>query len=181
MNGNADLAARIAAACSRPIQDLLPHRPPMLLLDAARGMDGDWFVATVRVRPGIPFFAAGGVFAGGGVFLGGGVFAAGGVPAWVGLEYMAQAVGAYSGALGLARGGAPMPGMLLGTREYAAAVPAFRDGLELEVRVRIDIFQDGGVSSMDCRIRAEGGELAQAQVTVIEAPDLRALLKERNA
>lgn len=160
---DASLAARINAICARPVQDLLPHRPPMLLLDEAAGLDGEWFVAKVRIRPGIPFHAEGGV------------------PAWVGLEYMAQAVGAYSGALGLAKGGAPRPGMLLGTREYAAAAPAFRDGLELEVRVRIDIFQEGGVSSMDCRIRAEGGDLATAQLTVIEAPDLRALLKERNA
>jgi predicted hotdog family 3-hydroxylacyl-ACP dehydratase len=163
---DAALAARIAEACARPVHELLPHRPPMLLLDRALGMDGvdgEWFAATVRIRPGIPFFAGGEV------------------PAWVGLEYMAQTVGAYNGALGLARGGSPKPGMLLGTRAYTAAVPAFRDGLELEVRVRIDIFQEGGVSSVDCRIRAEGVELAQAQVTVIEAPDLRTFLKERTA
>ncbi len=157
------LAARITSICAGPIQDLVPHRPPMLLLDRALGMDGEWFAAAIAIRPGIPFFADGEV------------------PAWVGLEYMAQTVGAYNGALGLARGGSPKPGMLLGTRAYSAAVPAFRDGLELEVRVRIDIFQDGGVSSIDCRIRAEGVELAQAQVTVIEAPDLRAFLKERSA
>lgn len=160
---DAALAGSIAAACARPVRELLPHRPPMLLLDRALGMDGEWFSAVVGIRPGIPFFAPGGV------------------PAWVGLEYMAQTVGAYNGALGLARGGGPKPGMLLGTRSYTAAVPAFRDGLELEVRVRIDIFQEGGVSSVDCRIRAEGGELAQAQVTVIEAPDLRTFLKERTA
>lgn len=159
---DAAFSASIDAICARPLREMLPHRPPMLLLDKASGMDGEWFTARVRIRPGIPFFADGGV------------------PAWVGLEYMAQAVGAYSGAMGLARGGAPKPGMLLGTRDYRADVPVFREGLELEVRVRIDIFQDRGVSSMDCRIRAEGGDLAHAQVTVIETPDLRALLKERN-
>jgi predicted hotdog family 3-hydroxylacyl-ACP dehydratase len=160
---DAALTARIHAVCARPLRDLLPHRPPMLLLDQALGMEGEWFSARVRIRPGLPFFADGEV------------------PAWVGLEYMAQTVGAYHGALGIARGGSPKPGMLLGTRAYTAAVPAFSDGLELEVRVRIDIFQEGGVSSIDCRIRAEGGELAQAQITVIEAPDLRAFLKEPSA
>jgi predicted hotdog family 3-hydroxylacyl-ACP dehydratase len=160
---DANLVARIGEVCARPMQELLPHRPPMLLLDQALGMEGEWFSARVGIRPGIPFFADGEV------------------PAWVGLEYMAQTVGAYNGALGIARGGSPRPGMLLGTRAYTAAVPAFRDGLELEVRVRIDIFQDGGVSSVDCRIMAAGGELAQAQITVIEAPDLRAFLRERNA
>lgn len=159
-----ETAAAIDAICRRPIAELVPHRPPMILIDEALGMEGDCFRARVRIRPGIPFFSA----------------AEGGVPAWAGLEYMAQTVGAYSGALGLARGGAVKPGMLLGTRDYSASVPVFPDGAELEVLVRIDIFQDGGVSSMDCRIRsADGGIAASAQVTVIETADLRALLQER--
>ena len=104
----------------------------------------------------------------------------GGVPAWVGLEYMAQTVAAYSGALGLARGGAVKVGMLLGTREYAADVPRFAPG-ELEVLARIDIFQENGVSSVHCRIRAPGGGiLAQAQITVIDVPDIRKFLGERS-
>jgi predicted hotdog family 3-hydroxylacyl-ACP dehydratase len=170
------MADRINAICRRPIADLVPHRPPMILIDEACGMEGDSFMAKVRITPQSPFFAAGGV------------------PSWVGLEYMAQTVGAYSGALGLARGGTIRPGMLLGTRDYAAALPLFPEGRELEVLVRIDIFQEGGVSSMDCRIRTagdgrpeEGGafdgtavELARAQITVIEVPDIRSLLKERS-
>jgi predicted hotdog family 3-hydroxylacyl-ACP dehydratase len=137
----------------------------MVLLDEACGMEGDCFRAKIRIRPGIPFFSP----------------EEGGVPAWVGLEYMAQTVGAYSGALGLARGGTVKPGMLLGTRDFSAAMPLFPEGLELEVLVRIDIFQDGGVSSMDCRIRSQdGGIAARAQVTVIEVPDIRALLQERS-
>ena len=172
-----ELAARINAICLRPVEDLVPHRAPMVLIDKACGMEGDSFKASLRIRPGIPFFSP----------------AEGGVPAWVGLEYMAQTVGAYSGALGLARGGTVKPGMLLGTRDFSAAVPVFPEGQELEVLVRIDIFQEGGVSSMDCRIRtaaqarsgrdSEGGasvELAQAQITVIEVPDIRTLLKERS-
>ena len=164
MTMDPELAARIDAICLRPIADLVPHRPPMILLDAAGGMEGDSFKATLRIRPGIPFFTDGGV------------------PAWVGLEYMAQTIGAYNGALGLVRSGTVKPGMLLGTREYTASVPVFPEGTELEVLVRIDIFQEGGVSSMDCRIRAAGAagaELARAQVTVIEVPDIRTLLKER--
>ena len=149
--------------CRRPIAQLLPHRAPMILLSEACGMEGDSFKAKVRITPDSPFFAGSGV------------------PAWVGLEYMAQTVAAYSGAQGLAKGGAIKAGMLLGTREYAAEVPFFPDGAELEVLARIDIFQENGVSSMHCRIRGGNGRiLAQAQITVIDTPDLRKLLKERS-
>ena len=166
MNVTPEARAALDAICARPVADLLPHRPPMVLLDEACGMEGDCFKAKVRIRPGIPFFSPG----------------EGGVPAWVGLEYMAQTVGACSGALGLAKGGIVKPGMLLGTRDYSAAIPLFPEGQELEVLVRIDIFQDGGVSSMDCRIRTQDGAIAaQAQVTVIEVADIRALLQERSS
>jgi predicted hotdog family 3-hydroxylacyl-ACP dehydratase len=149
--------------CRRPIAQLLPHRAPMILIDEACGMEGDSFKARVRITSASPFFSGGGV------------------PAWVGLEYMAQTVAAYSGAQGLAKGGEVKVGMLLGTRDYAAETPAFADGEELEVLARIDIFQENGVSSMNCRIRGRDGRiLAQAQINVIDAPDIRKLLKERS-
>ncbi|HKP94980.1 MAG TPA: 3-hydroxylacyl-ACP dehydratase [Fibrobacteria bacterium] len=157
----------LAEVCKRPIAALLPHRAPMILLDEACGMEGEFFKAKVRITPASPFFSPG---------------VPGGVPAWVGLEYMAQTVAAYSGAQGLARGGEVKAGMLLGTREYAAEIPIFPDGRELEVLARIDIFQENGVSSMHCRIRESGGRiLAQAQINVIDVPDLRKLLRERSA
>jgi len=149
--------------CRRPINELMPHRPPMLLIDEICGMEGDYFKAKVRITPASPFFSGNGV------------------PAWVGLEYMAQTVSAYSGAKGLAAGQEIRLGMLLGTREYAAETPFFESGLELDVLVRLDIFQDTGASSLDCRIRDSGGRiLAQAQITVIEVTDLQKFLKERS-
>jgi predicted hotdog family 3-hydroxylacyl-ACP dehydratase len=150
--------------CRRPIAEILPHRPPMVLIDEACGMEGDCFKALVGITPASPFFSGSGV------------------PAWVGLEYMAQTVAAYSGALGLAKGGKVRVGMLLGTREYSAEVPEFSDGMRLEVLARLDIFQDNGVSSVNCRIRtSDGRTLAQAQITVIDVPDIQNFLKERSA
>ncbi len=149
--------------CRRPIDRLIPHRAPMILIDEACGMEGDSFLAKVRITPASPFFTGGGV------------------PAWVGLEYMAQTVAAYSGALGLTKGGEVKVGMLLGTREYAAQVPMFAAGAELEVLARLDIFQENGVSSVHCRIRVPGGGIvAQAQITVIDVPDIRKFLGERS-
>ncbi len=150
--------------CRGPISRLLPHRAPMILIDEACGMEGEFFKAKVRITRSSPFFSGEGV------------------PSWVGLEYMAQTVAAYSGAQGLSQGVAIKLGMLLGTREYHAEVPFFSEGLELEVLARIDIFQEDGVSSIACRIRnSEGRLLAQAQISVITVRDLQELVKGKIA
>lgn len=155
-------ASKIAEVCQGPLARLLPHRAPMILIDEACGMEGDSFMAKVHISRTSPFFKEAGV------------------PGWVGLEYMAQTVAAYSGALGLASGSQIKVGMLLGTREYHAEVPFFPEGQELEVLVRIDIFQENGVSSMDCQIRnPQGRILAKAQVNVIDIPDIQNFFREK--
>jgi predicted hotdog family 3-hydroxylacyl-ACP dehydratase len=143
--------------CRRPVRELLPHREPMILIDEACGMEGQDFKARVRISPRSQFFDGHGV------------------PAWVGIEYMAQTVAAYAGAEGLAQGGQIHVGMLLGTRDYVAEVPVFENGQDLEVLVRKDLFQVNGVSSLHCRILEAGRLLAQAQVTVIDVPDITAI------
>jgi hypothetical protein len=51
-------------------------------------------------------------------------------------------------------------------------VPLFKNGQVLDVLVRKDFFQVNGVSSLHCRILEAGQVLAQAQVTVIDVPDI---------
>jgi predicted hotdog family 3-hydroxylacyl-ACP dehydratase len=144
------------------LQALLPHRGPMLLLTRAVGMEGGEFVAEVDISPASAFYDA----------------AAGGVPAYVGVEYMAQAVAAYNGLEGRERGLEPKAGFLLGTRDYACAVPAFAAGGRLRIHARKDIHETDGISSLACRILdAAGRELAAAQLTVYEVADLKHALR----
>jgi predicted hotdog family 3-hydroxylacyl-ACP dehydratase len=135
------------------LEELLPHRAPMILIDRVLGVDGEEFRCGVSVRPESPFFEDGAV------------------PAWVGLEYMAQAVGALAGCEGKAKGAGARPGLLLGARAYISRRENFRDGEELTVAVREVLRQDGGISVMECFIRdRQGVELAQAQLTLVQLP-----------
>ena len=61
------------------IRDLLPHSGPMVLLDHVVAADDESLCAAVRVRENSLFYVDGAV---------------GG---WVGLEYMAQSIGAFAG------------------------------------------------------------------------------------
>jgi predicted hotdog family 3-hydroxylacyl-ACP dehydratase len=93
-----------------------------------------------------------------------------GVPAWVGIEYMAQAVAAWSGARGRAKGGSPRIGYLLGSRRYEALVSSFEVGSVLQVFAQCELMGSNGLGMFDCRITQAGRVLASGRLSVFEPP-----------
>jgi predicted hotdog family 3-hydroxylacyl-ACP dehydratase len=135
-----------------PMDAWVPHRGAMNLLTAVDHVDDQ----TVRARVVVP---AHGLFVAGG-----------GVPAWVGIEYMAQAVAAWSGARAHAGGGSPRIGYLLGSRRYEAAVPLFEAGAQLDVFAQCELMSDNGLGMFDCRVSLDGRVLASGRLSVFEPP-----------
>ena len=78
-----------------PVARLLPHASPMIMIDRVVSVSEDYFEAEVVVRPD-SLFCDGTA-----------------VNAWVGIEYMAQAVAAYAGAEAIAAGRPVKIGFLL--------------------------------------------------------------------
>jgi predicted hotdog family 3-hydroxylacyl-ACP dehydratase len=141
-----------------PLDELLPHRDPMILLTRVLGERGADFVAEVDIGAASPFFDGRGV------------------PGWIALEYMAQTVAAFAGVEGAREGGGVRPGLLLGARVFTCARERFLEGETLSVAVRRILRQDNGITAMDCWVRdSAGAELAQAQLTLIQLPDMAAL------
>ena len=94
------------------------------------------------------------------------------VPAWVGIEYMAQAVAAYAGAMAK-RAGEPIKlGFLLGTRRYSSNVAEFSVGSTLTVRVE-KILQDNNLGAFECRI--QGVDVEASAILNVYQPPLRNL------
>jgi len=135
------------------IRALLPHSGPMVLLDHVVAADADSLCAEVRVREDSLFCVDGGI------------------GAWVGLEYMAQAIGAYAGYRARLRGEPIRIGYLLGTRRYDCKQPRFAVGSVLKIHVKRVWQSDNDLASFDCRIDDENGELASANVTVFQSGD----------
>jgi predicted hotdog family 3-hydroxylacyl-ACP dehydratase len=135
------------------IAGLLPHGPSMVLLDAVVEDTGDSLTAALTIGPDSPFGVAGE-----------------GVPAHVGIEYMAQACGAFAG-LRAYRTNVPVRlGFLLGTRRYQAFVPWFRVDWRLTVTAAV-VFQEGQMGVFDCRIHHAGTAVAVAQLSVYQPDD----------
>ena len=133
------------------IRDLLPHSGPMVLLDRVVAADDESLCAEVRVRADSLFYVDGGI---------------GG---WLGLEYMAQALGAYAGYRARLRGEPVRIGYLLGTRHYECKKPIFVLGSLLKIYVKRMFQSDEGLASFDCHIEDEKGTLASANLTVFQS------------
>ena len=145
-----------------PITELVPHQGAMCLLDRVIAVEGERLSAEVVVP-------ADGLFS-----------HDGGVGAWVGIEYMAQAVAAWAGWQARQLGEAPRIGLLLGTRRYRCKVARFAAGQRLQVDVERGYQADNGLGQFDCRIHADGEELAHAQLTVFGPKDPSAFLNGEN-
>ena len=146
------------------IGTLVPHSGTMLLLGRVLAADADMLCAEVAIRPG-SLFCEGGQ-----------------VGAWVGIEYMAQAVAAHAGYCAQLRGEAVKVGFLLGSRRYQSAVPGFAVGAVLKVAVQRALQGENGLGAFDCRIEQarEGGIdalLASALVTVFQPANVDEFLQ----
>jgi predicted hotdog family 3-hydroxylacyl-ACP dehydratase len=143
---------------------LLPHSGQMVLLERVLSVDEESLCAEVRLGP--TSMLAG----------------AQGVGAWVGIEYMAQAIAAHAGWLAQQRGEPVKVGVLLGARKYASTLSSFPLHCILKVYVQRILMADNGLGAFDCRIDIDGGAagVATALVTVFQPLDFNQFLESGN-
>ena len=148
----------MAVPCPYPIEALLPHARPMILIDRVLDFDPKFIEAELTVRPEMPFFEPDK-----------------GVAAHVSLEWMAQACAAYVGLEALLANQTVRIGFLLGTRNFAAKIPWFAAGETLRVRADL-VFRDGETGVFDCAIYRDALETVRAQLTLHQPMDIHAVL-----
>lgn len=146
-----------------PMKKLVPHDPPMALLDHLREIEGDRSVCQVTIHPGSMFYENGGV------------------PAYVGLEYMAQAVAAHGGYRALKANEPVKVGFLLGTPQLKFYCESFPNGAVLDVEVLED-WGDDQLMRFQCAIRNDQGQLLmETGLNVFQPQDLDAYLNKNRA
>jgi len=136
------------------IRLLVPHSGAMCLLDRVLHSDSDTLCAEVTIRQSSVFLQKDGV------------------GAWVGIEYMAQAIAAYAGTMAHLEGHPIKVGFLLGTRQYDCSQSHFTIGMVLQIKVRHTLQVANGLSSFDCRIHEGEILMASATITVFQPDNL---------
>ncbi|MFV0276663.1 MAG: hypothetical protein ACK5HY_05690 [Parahaliea sp.] len=134
------------------IAELLPHERPMMLLERLLDAGHSHLCCEVIVRQD-------------------GLFDDGeSVPAYLGLEYMAQTVAAFSGLCARRRGEPVKLGFLLGTRNFSTNRSRLPCLQRLRVSARQLLQASSGMASFDCAV--EGESVSQsARISVYEPED----------
>jgi predicted hotdog family 3-hydroxylacyl-ACP dehydratase len=144
-----------------PIEELLPHRGAMLLLDRVLSGDESAVVAELAVPEAAWYLDE-----------------QGGMPAWIGIELMAQAIAAHAALQGRLKGRPPKRGVLLGCRAYRASVPRAAAGARLKVSAKMTFTDESGLGAYDCAIESDAAPFAVATLKVFEPEDFEAFVKQ---
>ena len=141
---------------------LIPHRDGMVLLDRLLSVQSDTLCAEVVITAGGLFFDV----------------QRNEVGAWLGIEYMAQAIAAFEGYQALQRGEPVKVGFLLGSRRYETHCAGFAPGSVLHVEVHRILEHDNGLGAFECKITdaVQNRILATATVTVFKPDNVQQFL-----
>jgi len=139
-------------------EDLVPHSGSMSLLDKVVAVGEETLTATLCVRDD-------------------GIFARDGrVPAYMGIEYMAQAVAAFSGYHATRRGEPVKLGFLLGTRKFNSNIDHYQCGDALTVEIERLLQAENGMATFECHISGAGAQQS-ARLNVYQPENIEAYLK----
>jgi len=142
------------------IADVLPQQGGMLLLDELVEHGAEHVICAVTIHQGSQFCDG-----------------ARGVPAWVGLEYMAQTMCAYSGVEEARAGRKPSIGLLLGARRYESQVDHFALGTRLRIRADLVLRDDNDLVAFDCAIHDDDRVLARGDIKALRPKDVLAVIR----
>lgn len=147
------------------IIDVLPHREPMILVDSLVSYDNDSCICQVKITKESPFYDE----------------SQSGVPSYIGIEYMAQAIAAYSGANALDNHDKVTIGFLLGSRKYKTFKSYFLLNTLLSIEIKQLYQEASGLSVFECEINDQTSEtLANANINVYQPNDAEAFINENN-
>ncbi|MFV8782814.1 hypothetical protein ACNKU7_10370 [Microbulbifer sp. SA54] len=100
------------------------------------------------------------------------------VPAYLGIEYMAQAIAAFSGYHAREAGKPVELGFLLGTRRFTTSAAWFACGSTLTVSVERLLQANNGMATFECHITGDGIEQS-ARLNVYQPDNIEEYLKEK--
>lgn len=123
------------------ITELIPHRPPMVLVDSVRKFDDNSIETSLLIRDELMFAQARGL------------------PSWTAIEIMAQSISAYAGLKGRQRGEPPQIGYLLGSRRLQLPIEFFAPGKTLVIRAS-EHYMHEGLGQFHCEIDYDGHTIA---------------------
>lgn len=129
------------------IHQLIPHQAPMILVDRLIDVGDEHIHTQVDIQSSNLFFDESSQT----------------VPAYVGIEFMAQSIAAWSGYQAWKQDVEPSIGFLLGTRRYHCQHAQFSLDTTLDIHAE-KVMENNGMAVFQCIIEQQGKEVASAQL-----------------
>lgn len=145
-----------------PIEELIAHRKPMILIDKLVSWQENKAHCQVTIGSHSPFFDP----------------TKNAVPSYVGCEYMAQSIAAFGGIQDKQQQKPVKIGFLLGTRKYQCHVANFNAGSCLDIYVEQLIVDESGLSVFNCTIMEQQTCVAEAKINVFQPADPLQFIRE---
>ncbi len=142
------------------IEELLPHEPPMILINGLTSYGSDFVEAFVDHS--VPSLYTN---------------ESGRVPIWVGIEYMAQAMAAFGGLERREKGLNPQIGFLLGTRKYNAYTQYFEKDSRVLIKAVRTYHSEENIVQFRCTITCEDVLLAESNIKAIQPDNPKDVLR----
>lgn len=140
------------------VDQLVPHRGAMSLLESIDEYGEDWLRASLTTRTTSTFAQAGGI------------------PGWVGIEYMAQTAAAFGGIEQAQRGEPATIGLLIGSRYYRCMQEIIPFDTRLIVEARLSLRDAEDFAAYDCALSAHGQRIAECTLKAYRPRDIRPFL-----
>lgn len=139
------------------IESYVPHFGAMLLVDRIIDHGSGHIVAESDIGPHLPFYTDGAV------------------PAYLGIEFMAQSIAAWSGIRRARPNSRPPIGFLLGTPRFESTLAFFRTGSTMRTRAN-QVVENDGLAKFECEmdlIDVDGVrvKVAAASINVYSIPE----------
>lgn len=144
------------------LSKILPHNPPMILIDDILNYDltQKTLTAIVKITEDKLFFDK----------------SKNGISSLVGIEFMAQTIGCYAYFRNKCK--PPKLGFLLGSRLFNNALDAFKNGENYKIKVN-EIFTDNQIVVFDCIMYdMHGEEIASATINVYQTDNVQEFLNK---
>ena len=138
----------MAEAALPELAALVPHRPPMLLVDELVSHEGRKVVCRAHIRDDHPFLQGGKV------------------PALVAVELFAQSAAALVGLLASAGGPSMTMGALLGSRQVQLHTDALWPGDTVDIHCE-EVWTIGPAAQIECALFRDGAKIAEGSVNVM--------------
>jgi len=147
-----------------PIESVVPHEHPMILVDELLQYDQNKAICKVTITDQSNFYDT----------------EMKSVPSYVAIEYMAQSIAAFANANNKDKNIDVAIGFLVSSRKFKMMVSEFTLNTILEISVEQLYLEESGLAAFDCQVEMAGEIVATAKINIFQPKNPEDFLAEQN-